>query len=131
LYGSPGTSGYGPASYMFEISKTRLSANVSNFGRWLTYSHTYFIWAIWPFALTVLRRESWAWRWSAVAAAAALPYLFYIVFPDWESPRFVLPTILIVLLLFARAAAVALEQVAPFLAPVALLLTALAFGTYS
>lgn len=110
LYGNVRTSGYGPASYMFEISRFRLAANVSNFAKWLTHSHTAIIWLLWPAGLFVLRRRRWAWQVSAVAAAAAAPYLFYLVFDDWESSRFVLPTILMVLILAARALSILLTQ---------------------
>jgi hypothetical protein len=103
LYGNARLSGYGPASYMFDISGPRLAANASNFGKWLTYSHTFLFWALWPGALIVLHDRKWAWQLSAVAAAAAFPYLFYLVFDDWESPRFLLPTILLILILAATA----------------------------
>ena len=134
LYGSVGTSGYGPASYMFEISRPRITANVSNFVKWLTYSHTAVIWLLWPAALAVLRRRKWAWQISAVAAAAALPYLFYLVFDDWESSRFVLPAIVLVLILAARALSslwVRLKPAAAAYAPVALLLIALGCASAS
>ena len=103
LYGDLSTSGYGTTSHMFELSVARLNANVSNFGKWLTYSHTPLFWLLWPGAMVVLRHDKWAWRMSAIAAAAAAPYLFYVVFDDWESSRFLLPSIAIVLVLAARA----------------------------
>jgi hypothetical protein len=103
MYGHPAESGYGPAGYMFELSVNRAAANASNFFKWLTYSHSLLIWLAWPAALVVLRKERWAWRLSAVAAAALAPYLFYLVFDDWESPRFILPAILIVFVLSGRA----------------------------
>jgi hypothetical protein len=103
LYGNARTSGYGPTSYMFDLSGQRLAANAANFGKWLTFSHTFLIWPLWPAALWVLRRRRWAWQISVVAAAAAAPYLFYLVFDDWESARFLLPTILLVLILSAVA----------------------------
>lgn len=103
LYGAITASGYGTASHMFELSLARFSSNVSNFTKWLAYSHTPLFWLVWPVALLVLRRSRWAWEVSAVAAAAAAPYLFYIVFDDWESPRFLLVSIVLVLILSARA----------------------------
>jgi hypothetical protein len=109
LYGSIGSSGYGPAAHMFQLSWARLAANVSNFGKWLTYSHTALVWLLWPAGLIILRRRPWAWQISAVAVAAAAPYFFYLVFDDWESSRFLLPAIVLVLILFARALAVALS----------------------
>jgi hypothetical protein len=109
FYGNIGSSGYGPAEHMFQVSAARVAANVSNFGKWLTYSHTPLIWAIWPAGMIILRHRAWAWQISAVAAAAAAPYLFYLVFDDWESSRFLLPAIVLVLILFARAMAVVLS----------------------
>jgi hypothetical protein len=103
LYGSVRMSGYGPASYMFEISWARLAANARNFARSLTYSHTAAVWFLWPGALFVLRRQKWAWQLSAVAASSALPYLFYLVFEGWDTLRFLLPTIVLVLILAAKA----------------------------
>jgi hypothetical protein len=103
LYGGAFKSGYGPASYMFELSSNRLGANLANFGKWLTFSHTFVIWLLWPASMLILRNRKWAWQISAVAAAAAAPYLFYLVFDDWESSRFVLPAILLVLILAATA----------------------------
>lgn len=105
LYGGLGASGYGSASHMFDLSLSRLIANASNFGKWLTYSHTALFWLLWPGAMVVLRRQPSAWHLSAVAAAAAIPYLFYLVFDDWESSRFLLPSIALILVLFARAVA--------------------------
>jgi hypothetical protein len=122
LYGSAALSGYGPASHMFEFSLSRFHSNAANFGKWLTYSHTPLIWLLWPIALIILWRTErdplngqvqgrrWAWQLSAVAAAAAAPYLFYLVFDDWESSRFLLPTIVLVLVLFARALCVAITR---------------------
>ena len=103
LFGGVASSGYGTTAHMFELSWSRLSANVSNFSKWLTYSHTPLFWLVWPMALWSLRAERWAWHVSAVAVAAAAPYLFYIVFDDWESSRFLLPTIALIAVLFARA----------------------------
>jgi hypothetical protein len=110
---------------MFELSGRRLMANASNFGKWLTYSHTVLIWLLWPASLVILRRSRWAWQLSCVAAAAALPYLFYLVFDDWESSRFLLPTILLVLILAARALGEGLTRLKPLPGGALLLLIAL------
>jgi hypothetical protein len=99
---------------MFELSGRRLAANAANFGKWLTFSHTFVIWLLWPAALFVLRRRRWAWQISVVAAAAGAPYLFYLVFDDWESVRFLLPTILLVLILSAVALGEAAAVVSGF-----------------
>jgi hypothetical protein len=103
LYGSATMSGYGSASHMFEVTPSRVSAAVANFGKWLMYSHTAPLWLAWPAALVVLRRERWVWEVSAIAAAAAVPYLFYIVFDNWASLRFLLPMLVLALLMSARA----------------------------
>ena len=124
LYGSPAASGYGPASHMFELSPVRLAANLANFGKWLTYSHTALFWLLWPAALVILRRQRSAWQMSAIAGAAAAPYLFYFVFDDWESSRFVLPSIALVLILFARALG-EVTRPAPAARPIALFAIAL------
>ena len=103
LYGTMTMSGYGSASHMFELSFSRMAANMSNFGKWLIYSRSTLFWLAWPGALVVLRHDRRAWEWSAIAAAAAAPYLFYLVFDNWDSSRFLLPTIVLVLILCARA----------------------------
>lgn len=105
LYGGVTLSGYGTTSHMFEMSVQRFLANAANYGKWLTYSQSPFVWILWPVAMVVLRRDRFAWQASAVAIAAAAPYAFYIVFDDWESSRFLLPAIAIVLVLAARALA--------------------------
>ena len=102
LYGDVLLSGYGPASYMFEFSHSRLAANLANFRQSLPYSHTPVIWILWPGAGD-FRRQKWAWQLSAVAAAAGFPYLFYLVFEGWESLRFLLPTIALVFILASGA----------------------------
>ncbi len=130
LYGNMFTSGYGPASHLFELSAARLASNVANFAKWLTYSHTVVVWLLWPAALVVLRHQNWAWQVSAVAAAAAAPYLFYLVFDDWESSRFLLPTIVLVLILSARALSVALSHL-PHRSHVVLFFLAFACATAS
>ena len=103
LYGTMTLSGYGSASHMFELSFSRIAANVSNFGKSLIYSRSTLFWLAWPGALVVLRRDRRAWELSAIGTAAAAPYLFYLVFDNWDSSRFLLPTIVLVLIVCARA----------------------------
>ena len=80
-----------------------LRPTLSNFGKWLIYSRSTLFWLAWPGALVFLRRDRRAWELSAIAAAAAVPYLFYLVFDNWDSSRFLLPTIVLVLIVCARA----------------------------
>jgi dolichyl-phosphate-mannose-protein mannosyltransferase len=103
LYGALTSSGYGSSSHMFELSLSRVAANASNFSKWLLYSRSTLLWLAWPAALAVLRHDRRAWELSAVAVAAGAPYLFYIVFDNWDSSRFLLPSIVLALILCARA----------------------------
>jgi hypothetical protein len=103
LYGTATMSGYGSASHMFEISGARLGANLANFGKWAVHPGLPPFWFLWPAALVVLRRDRRAWEWSAVAAASAAPYLFYLVFDNWDSSRFLLPAAVLALVLCACA----------------------------
>jgi len=105
LYGTATMSGYGSASHMFDLSAPRLAANLSNFWKWSMYSGTALLWLAWPASLAVLRHERKAWELSAIGAAAAAPYLFYLVFDNWDALRFLLPTIVLALILCARALA--------------------------
>jgi hypothetical protein len=126
LYGGITASGYGTAAHMFELSTSRLAANASNFGKWLTYSHTPLFWFCWPAALLVLRHDRWAWQLSAIAAAAAAPYLFYVIFDDWESSRFLLPAIALITILSIRALSHLTRQAhMSYLTPLAMLFVAL------
>jgi hypothetical protein len=103
LYGSATMSGYGTASHMFELTSARFGAAISNFGKWLLYSRTVPVWLAWPAALFLFRKQRFAWELSAIAVAAAAPYLFYLVFDNWASLRFLLPTIVLATVLAARA----------------------------
>ena len=113
LYGAVSMSGYGSPSHMFEISPSRLGANLANFGKWAVHSGSPF-WFLWPAALIVLRRDRWPWAWSAVAAAAAAPYLFYLVFDNWDSLRFLLPAIVLALVMCACALSRVLDRTPSF-----------------
>ena len=93
LYGNPWASGYGDSSHLFELSRAGTNAVV--YAKWLTYVLTPAFWVAWAAAFLVMRRSTWAWRVSSVAMAAALPYLFYIVYDDWEALRFLLPGIVL------------------------------------
>jgi hypothetical protein len=127
MYGTATGSGYGTTSHMFELSATRAGANVSNFAKWTLYSGAA-VWLFWPAALAILRRERRAWELSAVGAAAAAPYLFYLVFDNWDSTRFLLPAIVPALVVCARGISKLLEQTPQTRAWRPAVLLAIAFG---
>jgi hypothetical protein len=99
LYGGAAASGYGPAGDLFQA--VRIAANIRNYIGWITYSHTILFWVLCVIGIVALRREPWAWAMLAVAAGVVFPYLFYLTFTDWESPRFLLPALAIVTLVAA------------------------------
>jgi hypothetical protein len=99
LYGSPLASGYGDSSHLFETG--RLGTNLATYAKWITYVHTPAFWPAWIAGLFALRRHPWGWQFSAVAVAVALPYLFYILYDDWEALRFILPGIVLAIVVAA------------------------------
>ena len=133
LYGTMTMSGYGSAGHMFELSFSRVAANIFNFAKWLGYSRSTLLWLAWPAALVVLRRDRRAWELAAIAAAAAVPYLFYIVFDNWDACRFLLPAIVLALVLCARALSqiLSLRVAAQTWRPAVLFAIALACGVTS
>ena len=125
-YGSPLASGYGALSDKFSMQ--HIAPNLARYPRWLTETHTWFIWLSVAVPFWVARRAKRPLRaWSAVALAVAtwasyLPYVYF--HPDeWFYSRFLLTAIAVMLL---YASAVALWPVrrlpAAWHAPVALLL---------
>jgi hypothetical protein len=129
LYGDPRVSGYGRGLSVFEFSRARLYANLSNFHQSLPFALSPLVWVLWPAALIGLRKEKKAWQLSAIAGAAAAPYLFYTVYEGWETLRFLLPAIVIVLILTARTLTTSFPlRQSVFAGPVALAI-ALVCGT--
>ena len=108
-YGSPFASGYGTAADVFGLEY--VVPNLARYPRWLTESHTPFIWA-WlgaPVWITV-RAKNRALAWAALLLSVAvwIAYLPYVFFQphEWFYTRFLLPAIPI-MLFFAAACAVA------------------------
>jgi hypothetical protein len=101
LYGAPTASGYGDTGDLFAVAA--LPENVRVYGRWLLSVHT-------PLLL-VLAAAAWigagrrfAVIASAMLAAVAIPYLFYVPsYDDWETLRFLLPGLLFLLMAAALA----------------------------
>lgn len=106
-YGSPLASGYGSIDVLF--SWDNIPLNLARYPRWLTETHTPFVWlcALAPFALARTSRRARAIGWSALVVVAAVfaLYLPYVAFKphEWTYLRFLLPAIPLMLLLATRA----------------------------
>jgi dolichyl-phosphate-mannose-protein mannosyltransferase len=106
-YGSPFASGYGTLEQGF--SPGNILPNLERYPRWLTETHTWFIWLALLAPLWIARRASHrtlAWIAVAVAAAVWVAYLPYAYFQprEWFYARFLLPAIP-VMVFFATAVA--------------------------
>jgi hypothetical protein len=105
-YGSPLASGYGTIGDAFATANIR--PNLVRYPRWLTESHTWFIWlsVLAPFWI-VRRAARPLLAWVAVLLALAIwtAYLPYVPFRsnEWFYTRFLLPAIAL-MLFFATAA---------------------------
>ena len=125
-YGSPLSSGYGTLSDGFSIR--HIAPNLARYPRWLTETHTWFIWLSVAAPFWIVRRgRKPLLAWSAVALAVAtwaayLPYMYFQP-NEWFYSRFLLPAIA-VMLVFATAVALwPLRRLpGPWRAPATLLL---------
>jgi hypothetical protein len=106
-YGSPLASGYGSLGPLF--SPGNIPANLEQYARWLTDTHTPFVWvcvlAPWALARGPRRVRSLAWAALVFSAGVFALYLPYVAFQrhEWTYLRFLLPAIPFMLLLAARA----------------------------
>jgi hypothetical protein len=116
-YGSPLASGYGSISALF--SWEYISPNLRQYPKWLTATHTPFVWfcALVPLALAGASRRARAIGWSAlfVVVAVFALYLPYMAFRrhEWTYLRFLLPAIPLMLVLATRATLAFVRQLAP------------------
>jgi 4-amino-4-deoxy-L-arabinose transferase-like glycosyltransferase len=104
-YGSATASGYGTLSDAFAFAYIR--ENLARYPRWLTETHTWFIWLSAGAPLWIVRRSHrrlMAWAVFALALAVWASYLPYLPFheEEWFYTRFLLPSIAI-MLFFASA----------------------------
>ena len=104
-YGSPLASGYGTLKDGFAL--TNVGENLDRYPRWLTETHTWFIWLSLLAPLWIVRRATHrvlAWTAAALAVAVWAAYLPYVYFQpnEWFYTRFLLPAIP-VMLFFAVA----------------------------
>ena len=106
-YGSPTASGYGTLSDAFSVS--HIAENLSRYPRWITETHTWFIWLSCAAPLWIVRRSLrplLAWAALALAVAVWISYLPYIYFhhDEWFYTRFLLPAIAVMLVFAASLA---------------------------
>jgi glycosyl transferase family 87 len=106
-YGSPFASGYGTLKDGFALAY--VGRNLARYPRWLTETHTWFIWLSLLAPFWIARRAAnrlLAWTAAAVALAVWAAYLPYVYFQpnEWFYTRFLLPAMPI-MLLFAVAVA--------------------------
>lgn len=112
-FGSPIQSGYGDASGFLSLSS--IVPNLQRYPRWLTETHTWFIWG-WIAAPVVVRhgRDQRPVIRAAVAVvlmtiAAYLPYSYFQLH-EWHYSRYLLPAIPLMLLLSAAVALVFIRR---------------------
>ena len=107
-YGSPLRSGYGPLSDAFSIQN--IAPNLSRYPRWLTGSHTWFIWLSLAAPFWIARRARQpVLAWTRAAArgsnvAGVSPGTCDFQPHEWYYTRFLLPAVP-VMLVFASAIA--------------------------
>jgi 4-amino-4-deoxy-L-arabinose transferase-like glycosyltransferase len=126
-YGSPFASGYGTASDVFALAY--VVPNLARYPRWMTESHTPFIWLALGAPFWIVRRATHprlAWAALLLSLAVWLAYLPYMFFQrnEWFYTRFLLPAIPI-MLFFAVACALAGVRALPpvWRFPVAVIVT--------
>lgn len=115
-YGSPLASGYGTLADGF--STANIVPNLARYPRWLTDSHTWFIWVSVAAPFWIARRSSQplaAWTALALAAAVWAAYLPYAYFQpnEWYYSRFLLPAIAVMLLYAAAVTLWSVRRLSP------------------
>jgi hypothetical protein len=128
-YGSATASGYGSISDAFAFAYIR--ENLVRYPRWITETHTWFIWLSIAAPLWIVRRARYsilAWGAAALAVAVWASYLPYVYFQphEWFYTRFLLPAVAI-MLLFAAAVLLWVLRPLPSIARVPIALAAIVF----
>ena len=131
-YGSPLSSGYGRASDLFKISN--IGPNLERYPRWLTETHTPFIW-IWLLApIWIVRAprgvRAFALTLYAFVVAVFIAYLPYVYFRPEETfyTRFLLPAIPLMLVLGVCALLDLARRLSPRFASLAVIVLVIALG---
>ena len=107
-YGSPLMSGYGPASYVYNVS--RVSPNLPHYLGWLAETHTPlillgFAWPLLAWRLPARYRAATSACWTMSVLVLGL-YLPYLEFDHWSYTRFLLLAIALLWLVLGSALAV-------------------------
>ncbi len=132
-YGSALSSGYGAIEEFFAAGN--IGPNLARYPRWLTETHTPFMWlsALAPFWIVrCASRPFLAWTTLLLAVAVWCAYLPYVYFQpeEWLYTRFLLPAIAIMLLFAVATSAWAVRRLpAALRAPAGALLLALLIWT--
>jgi hypothetical protein len=116
-YGSPLASGYGAFGDLFSLAN--VGPNLARYPRWLTETHTPFIW-LWVLApvwivraAPTVRRFAWVCYAFCIAVVAAyLPYLYFRP-EEWFYTRFLLPAVPLMLLHGVMLALHVLRRISP------------------
>jgi 4-amino-4-deoxy-L-arabinose transferase-like glycosyltransferase len=127
-YGSPLSSGYGAFHDLFSLRN--IGHNLARYPRWLTETHTVFVWVwllapIWIVgAAAPVRRLAWiCYLFCLAVLAAYLPYVYFRP-EEWFYTRFMLPAVPLMLLLGVTVVTHLLRRVTPRVAvPLAACLT--------
>jgi hypothetical protein len=127
LFGSPFSSGYGPAAGLFALSHAAPNAVIFARQIWIAFGP---IWLAGVIGGLVIAPPELRWRVLALFVAVTLPYLFYLPFDHWETLRFLLPGLAIFSIVIAAAfVGLARSERIRYMAPaVPVLFTLLMFG---
>ena len=132
-YGSPFASGYGSIGDLFALGN--IGPNLARYPRWLTETHTPFIWSwvlapIW-IGRTALRVRPFAWLCYAFVIAVFAAYLPYSYFrpEEWFYTRFLLPAIPLLLIFCTCVVLDIARRVAPRAAAYTAVLLALGLAS--
>jgi 4-amino-4-deoxy-L-arabinose transferase-like glycosyltransferase len=100
LFGSPLSSGYGPASGLFAWSHVPVNLVIFASQAWVAFGP---IWLLGVVSGVAIAPPDLRWRLLTVFGAVTLPYLFYLPFEHWETLRFLLPGLAIFSVVIAAA----------------------------
>jgi hypothetical protein len=133
-YGSPLASGYGAFHDLFSLAN--VGPNLERYPRWLTDTHTIFIWAwllapLWIMkSNAAVRRFAWiCYAFCFAVLAAYLPYLYFQPH-EWFYTRFLLPAVPLMLLFGVIILRDLLRRMAPRAATAATVCLTLALAAW-
>lgn len=98
LFGSPFSSGYGPASGLFAWSHVATNAGIFGKQIWIALGP---LWMVGVAGGLTIAPPELRRRLLAVFVAVTAPYLFYLPFDHWETLRFLLPGVAILSIVIA------------------------------